>query len=69
MKTKYGDDKTGVGGNIGIPLVDEVMRVADGGCIAAEISSYQLEATKEFRPHIAAILNVTPDHVVRHGSS
>ena len=51
-----------------IPLVDEVMRVADGGCIAAEISSYQLEATKEFRPHIAAILNVTPDHVVRHGS-
>ena len=68
MKTKYGDDKTGVGGNIGIPLVDEVMRIADGGCIAAEISSYQLEATKEFRPHIAAILNVTPDHVVRHGS-
>ncbi len=58
----------GVGGNIGVPLIDEVLRVGEGGVTVAEISSYQLEATNDFRPHIAAILNVTPDHVVRHGS-
>lgn len=39
-----------------------------GGCIAAEISSYQMEATTNFHPHVAAVLNVTPDHIVRHGS-
>ena len=60
--------KTGVGGNIGIPLVEEALRVGEGGAIAAEISSYQMEATEDFHPHVAAVLNVTPDHIVRHGS-
>jgi len=58
----------GVGGNIGIPLSEEVLRVGEGGIIAAEISSYQMETAKNFHPHIAAVLNVTPDHIVRHGS-
>ena len=66
METLY--DKVGVGGNIGTPLCDEVLRVGSEGCTVAEISSYQLEASEGFNPHIAAILNVTPDHVVRHGS-
>lgn len=66
LATRY--DPVGVGGNIGVPLSEEVLRVGKGGCIAAEISSYQLEATKDFHPHIAAVLNVTPDHIVRHGS-
>lgn len=61
-------EKVGVGGNIGIPLSEEALRIGEGGCIAAEISSYQMEATKEFRPHVSAVLNVTPDHIVRHGS-
>ncbi|MBQ1890665.1 MAG: UDP-N-acetylmuramoyl-L-alanine--D-glutamate ligase, partial [Selenomonas sp.] len=60
--------RVGVGGNIGVPLSEEVLRVGKGGCIAAEISSYQMEATKDFHPHVAAELNVTPDHIVRHGS-
>ncbi len=58
----------GVGGNIGVPLCEEALRVGEQGCIVAEISSYQMEATRHFRPRIAAILNVTPDHIVRHGS-
>ncbi|WP_196595166.1 UDP-N-acetylmuramoyl-L-alanine--D-glutamate ligase [Pectinatus frisingensis] len=58
----------GVGGNIGVPLCDEVLRVGADGCTVAEISSYQLESTSAFHPHIAAVLNVTPDHIVRHGS-
>ena len=58
LQTKYGQEHTGVGGNIGVPLCEEVMRVGHEGCTVAEISSYQLEAA----------VNVTPDHVVRHGS-
>ena len=58
----------GIGGNIGEPLCDEVIRVGPTGCVAAEISSYQLESVSKFKPHIAAVLNVTPDHIARHGS-
>ena len=66
LKTAF--DKVGVGGNIGFPLSEVALEVGAGGCLAAEISSYQMEATKNFRPHISAILNVTPDHLKRHGS-
>ena len=68
LKTKYGEEKTGVGGNIGVALSEEALRVGAGGAIAAEISSYQMEATQHFHPHAAAVLNVTPDHILRHGS-
>ena len=68
LASHYTEAKTGVGGNIGIPLVEEALRVGKGGAIAAEISSYQMEATQDFHPHVAAVLNVTPDHIVRHGS-
>ncbi|GBE06216.1 MAG TPA: UDP-N-acetylmuramoyl-L-alanine--D-glutamate ligase [Nitrospirae bacterium] len=36
--------------------------------IVAEISSFQLESIQDFRPHIAVILNITPDHLDRYGS-
>ncbi len=68
MQTIYGKEKTGLGGNIGVPLSKEVLRVGANGCVVAEISSFQMEATKHFHPHIAAVLNVTPDHIIRHGS-
>ena len=61
-------DKVGVGGNIGVPLSEVALEVGACGCLAAEISSYQMEATKNFKPHISAVLNVTPDHLKRHGS-
>lgn len=66
MKTRYPD--AGVGGNIGVPLCEEALKAGEHSCVVAEISSYQMEATTNFRPHVAVILNVTPDHVVRHGS-
>lgn len=66
LKTAF--DKVGVGGNIGVPLSEVALEVGAGGCISAEISSYQMEATKNFKPHISAILNVTPDHLKRHGT-
>lgn len=67
MREKYGDAAR-VGGNIGYPLVYAAQEAGDGGAIVAEISSYQMEATHAFHPRIAAILNITPDHIQRHGS-
>ena len=58
----------GVGGNIGVPLIDVAQEIPADGAIAAEISSYQMEATAHFHAAIVAELNVTPDHIVRHGS-
>ncbi len=55
-----------VGGNIGAALSEQALTVADTGIVVAEISSFQLEGAITFRPHIAAILNITPDHLDRH---
>ena len=57
-----------VGGNIGLALSQEVAQIDDQGIVVAEISSFQLEGIINFHPHIAAILNITPDHLERHGS-
>ena len=61
-------NKVGIGGNIGTALSEVALEVGEGGAIAAEISSYQMEATKNFKPKVSAILNITPDHLKRHGS-
>ena len=66
MKTTY--DEVVVGGNIGVALSQEVGQVSRQGRVVAEISSFQLEGVHEFRPHIAVMLNLTPDHIDRHGS-
>lgn len=60
--------ETVVGGNIGQALSQEVRGVSAGGVVVAEISSFQLEGAIEFKPHVAAILNLTPDHIDRHGT-
>lgn len=57
---------TVVGGNIGAALSLEIANNPGADVVAAEISSYQLEAARKFRPVIAAILNLTPDHLERH---
>lgn len=56
-----------VGGNIGTPLV---VNAADfhGDYIVAEVSSFQLESCAAFKPHVGVHLNLTPDHLDRHGS-
>lgn len=58
--------KTAVGGNIGLALSKEVKGLDKNSWVAAEVSSYQLEGTKKFRPDVAAVLNLTPDHMERH---
>ena len=58
--------QTFVVGNIGFPYTESALRTADDSITVAEISSFQLETTDEFRPKISAILNITPDHLNRH---
>lgn len=60
--------KVAVGGNIGMALSVQAARVEKEDVVVAEISSYQLEGISQFRPKVAAILNLTPDHLARHGS-
>ena len=57
-----------VGGNIGLPVIALVDESKDDGWSVLEVSSFQLETTFEFRPEIAVILNITPDHLDRHGT-
>jgi UDP-N-acetylmuramoylalanine--D-glutamate ligase len=55
-----------VGGNIGRPLCGEVLTAPADALIVAEVSSFQLETVDTFRPRVAALLNLTPDHLDRH---
>ena len=56
-----------VGGNLGTPLIDAVQAEAPTFQVAvAEISSFQLEWVQSFRPQIAVLLNLTPDHLDRY---
>src|ERR1700757_1980110 len=57
-----------VGGNIGVPVVSLIEESTEETWSVLEVSSFQLESTQEFRPAIAVILNITPDHLDRHGS-
>jgi UDP-N-acetylmuramoylalanine--D-glutamate ligase len=57
-----------VGGNIGLPVVGLIDESTDETWSVLEVSSFQLESTEQFHPHIAVILNITPDHLDRHGS-
>jgi UDP-N-acetylmuramoylalanine--D-glutamate ligase len=57
-----------VGGNIGTPVVDLIAKSTDKSWSVLEVSSFQLESTQLFHPKIAVILNITPDHLDRHGS-
>ncbi len=57
-----------VGGNIGVPLLALVESSTDKSVTVAEISSFQLETIEAFRPEIGVLLNLTPDHLDRHGS-
>lgn len=58
--------KTAVGGNIGLALSKEVKGLTKDSWVAAEISSFQLEGVDTFKPKVAVMLNLTPDHIERH---
>ena len=55
-------------GNIEIPYTGLVLESVPDGWTVAEISSFQLETMRTVKPKVSAILNITPDHLDRHGS-
>ncbi len=57
-----------VGGNIGNPLIDETAAAAPEDWVIAEVSSFQLESIRSFKPRISLINNITPDHLDRYHS-
>ena len=62
------DFSTILAGNIGTPLISCVEQASDRTVTVAELSSFQLELIETFRPDISVFLNLTPDHLDRHGS-
>lgn len=55
-------------GNIGTPLISCIEATTDSTWTVAELSSFQLELIDSFRPHVSVFLNLTADHLDRHGS-
>lgn len=55
-----------VAGNIGVPLVSRLPAIGRETTVVVEVSSFQLEHVERFRPSVALLLNVTPNHLDRH---
>lgn len=55
-----------VGGNIGAPVL--ALKVPKSAVLVLEMSSYQIDLCRDFVPHVGLMLNLTPDHIDRHGS-
>jgi UDP-N-acetylmuramoylalanine--D-glutamate ligase len=58
-----------VGGNIGTAFSQIVTTMTEGSTAVLEVSSFQLDETVTFRPRVAVLLNITPDHLDRYGGS
>jgi len=59
---------TVVAGNIGVALSRQVKGLGENSIVVAELSSFQLEFVDKLRVHVAILLNLTPDHLDRHGT-
>jgi UDP-N-acetylmuramoylalanine--D-glutamate ligase len=57
-----------VGGNIGNPLIDEAVDASPDDWVVAEVSSFQLETIRTFKPRVAVLLDIAPDHLDRYHS-
>ena len=64
----HADRPTVSAGNIGTPVCEVVERSRELDFLALEVSSFQLETIESFRPTVGVLLNITPDHLDRHGS-
>jgi len=68
FRKKLGDEKVKVGGNIGVPFSSIIPGLGEDSIAILEISSFQLERVKSFKPKISCLLNVTQDHLDRYTS-
>jgi len=55
-----------LGGNIGTPLSEYALRREKSDWVVVEVSSFQLDTSFEFKPHVAVFLNIAPDHLDRY---
>ncbi len=53
-------------GNIGFPFSQAVREISENGVIVLEVSSFQLDFVEKFKPNVAILLNITPDHMDRY---
>lgn len=60
--------ETHVAGNIGVAVISKAMEASENSWLVTETSSFQMETIDRFHPVMSAILNLTPDHLDRHGS-
>ena len=60
--------RTVLAGNIGTPLISVIDQLENDADVVTELSSFQLELIQTFRPNISVFLNLTPDHLDRHGT-
>ena len=67
FEMKSNRQKAWVGGNIGNPLIDYLDQIGEDDLAIMELSSFQLELMKN-SPQVAAVLNITPNHLDRHHS-
>jgi len=67
MREGFSGGRVYVGGNIGLPLIDFVDEMTDHDLVVMELSSFQLELMRR-SPDVAAVLNITPNHLDRHGT-
>ncbi len=61
-------DRVFVGGNLGTPLTEYLLSGGGADCVAAELSSFQLETIEDFRPSVSILLNISPDHLDRYSN-
>ena len=66
MRASLGEGNAFTVGNIGIPYASKVLSTTEKTVTTIELSSFQLETIYTFKPHVSAILNITPDHLDRH---
>ena len=67
FEMKSNKNRAWTGGNIGNPLISNVDEMQEDDLAIMELSSFQLELMTR-SPHIAAVLNITPNHLDRHGT-
>lgn len=65
---KKAGKQTFVCGNIGLPLSSVALKSSNTSYSIVEVSNFQLELSRYFKPNLACILNLAPDHLDRHGS-
>lgn len=65
---EFSGKKVFIGGNLGIPFVEYLLEGDRSEAIVLEVSSFQLERIKRFRPWISVLLNISPDHLDRYSS-